>query len=174
MSEIITGIRPAQATDSEVLAVARLACDVRRLAYNIVPGTPAYHHMVEEPLTDEKLAELAGWIGQPYGLTWVAETSERNIGGAAIGWRDQESQTDRFEYFFVDQRFQGQGRGSEMIDAFCSRAIYRQLTWLVYDNTGAERLYARHGFRWCRTYRDRAIDMRFKGMERHQIGDTSA
>jgi len=166
MLETIDRIREAKPTTDEVLAIARVVSACRLSAYDLTPGTQAYRHMVEEPLTDEKLTELTEWVSRPHGLAWVAETSEGNIGGIAIGQRDEPKQTDRFEYFFMDPRFQGQGWGSEMIRTFCSRAVYPQLVWLVYGNDRAEQLYAKHGFQWFRTYRDRAIEMKFKGMER--------
>jgi GNAT superfamily N-acetyltransferase len=121
---------PRPVRPSEAGAVAALWLRSRRAS---VPAIPAPVH------GDDEVYEWFATVVIPQRETWVIEHAGRIVAVLVLepGWIDQ---------LYVDPEFTGRGLGSRLIDV-AKQANPRGLNlWTFETNTGARRLYERHGF----------------------------
>jgi GNAT superfamily N-acetyltransferase len=121
---------PRPVRSSEADAVAALWLRSRRAS---VPAIPAPVH------GDDEVYDWFATVVIPERETWVIEHAGSIIAVLVLepGWIDQ---------LYVDPEFTGRGLGSHLMDV-AKQANPRGLDlWTFETNTGARRLYERHGF----------------------------
>jgi ribosomal protein S18 acetylase RimI-like enzyme len=123
------GVRPATASDAEVIATVWLRS--RRAS---IPSIPETVHSDEE---------VRGWVSDvllPNGGTWVVEDEVGVIGMMSVreGWIDQ---------LYVDPVHFGRGTGTKLLDQ--AKQLYPGGLdlWTFQSNVRARRFYEAHGFR---------------------------
>jgi chorismate mutase/GNAT superfamily N-acetyltransferase len=121
-------VRPGNPADLD--AVATMFSTARRAA---VPSMPPPVHTVEEDrawLADQLAGDREAWV------------AERD--GQVLGLLLLEN--DWLHSLYVDPRHQGEGIGSVLVELAKTLRPEGLRLWVFQTNTGARRLYARHGF----------------------------
>jgi ribosomal protein S18 acetylase RimI-like enzyme len=125
-------LRPARVDEKD--ALARLFQRARR-GWEFVP-----------PVPDEVLPKIARELFERHDEVWLAEEDGRLLGFLAIR-RSRRNGWEVLEKLYVDPDAQNRGVGSALLDQAKALRPHGFVLWVFQENTGARRLYERHGFR---------------------------
>jgi ribosomal protein S18 acetylase RimI-like enzyme len=126
-------LRPARHEEKDVLA--RIFLRARNTGMTYVP-----------PVPEEHLGRIADDLFERHEEVWLAEDGAQLLGFLAIR-RSRTNGWEVLEKLYVDPDAQNRGVGTALLDQAKALRPDGLYLWVFLKNTGARRLYERHGFR---------------------------
>jgi GNAT superfamily N-acetyltransferase len=126
-------VRPARVDEQDALAALFMRSRNQGMRY--VP-----------PVPEEALPRIAADLFERNDDVWVAEEAGRVLGFLAIR-RSRRNGWQVLERLYVEPDEQGRGVGTALLEQAKALRPGGLYLWVFEKNTGARRLYERHGFR---------------------------